>query len=76
MLNDPSVPYGPSAEYLKEGVRGNGHGRLRNARVVGMSRGDKGNAKKHLSFNSEASESSCNREVKMVRIFRNERKAC
>lgn len=76
MPNEPSVPYGLSAEYLEEGGHGNGHGRLTNARVVGMSRDDQTNEKKHLSFNSEARESSCNREVKIVRIFRNECKAC
>lgn len=75
MRNDPSVPYGPSAEYSEEGVRGNGHRRT-NARVVEMSRGDRRNEKKHLSFNSEAGEFSCNREVKIVRSFRNECEAC
>ena len=34
-------PYGPFAEYSEESLRGNGRGRLTNARVVGISRGNK-----------------------------------
>ena len=49
-------PYGPSAEYLEESVRGKGRERLTDACVVGILRGDK---KKRIGSREEL---GCNRE--------------
>lgn len=45
-------PYDPSAEYLEEGVRGNGRGRLTNACAMGILRGDK---KKRIGLRKQLS---------------------
>lgn len=46
-------PYGPSADYLEEGVRGNGRGRLTTAYIVGILKGDK---KKRMGSRKQRSE--------------------
>lgn len=53
-------PYDPSVEYLEEGVRGNGRGRLTNACVIGILRGDK---KKRIGLRKQL---SCDREARLI----------